>query len=801
MALAGSVYGSFSGISNTRVRLLITWTASQNISANTSTITANLFIQSVSAYYGQGTCANTRIVINSRGYNFGDTAFNISAYETELLRTKVVTVNHNVDGTLTCGLGATGSTDISWGSFNFSENITLNTIPRGASITSSASFTAGNSIPVTFSNPASGYLKVRMFVHDGTDYEPYIKDQNMGVVSSGTVTFTTAQINAIYTQLGSATSRGCLLRVGTYSDSGYSVQIGDYADVYGTCTQPARAILSGNADLTIGNNKVTAFSNTNSKYVRLEYWINGNAGWYKVRNEEVGTGTGYTFTMTSTHNNNMYSRMPNVTSASALVRAYTYQNSDYSTQIRAYHDIAGTVSVNQTTNKPTFTTFTVSNLDKTIDNDDKYSNTLISSSTSTLLGADTKMIKGHSKLRAVVTSANKMVALNSATANKYRFTSGTKYKEENYSSDSTVNLDIDNAENSTVSVTAYDSRSLTTTVNDSATITNNAEYEAVSLWGMTLERANGVDSETTLAFSGSYWNEYFGGGTAGVENAVVGHYRYKETTESWGAQSWTAITGDITDTDGALSYEEEINGDLGATGFDTEKSFDIEVRVYDKLTNVIIEKTLSVGIPVMDITADGVALGDRYNETSGGTLQILGKNILDIMYPVGSIYTNYNVSTNPATLMGFGTWSAVAEGRMLVGKESSGTFDTATATGGSETQSLDAGDIPSHRHGMANHRHTFSGTTGNPSANHQHAQYVSANAGTSASRLDFNSDTQSSIYGQGCHTDTVSSWHTHTVSGNTGYYGTGAYTGYYGSGNSFSILPPYLVVYLWRRTA
>ena len=33
------------------------------------------------------------------------------------------------------------------------------------------------------------------------------------------------------------------------------------------------------------------------------------------------------------------------------------------------------------------------------------------------------------------------------------------------------------------------------------------------------------------------------------------------------------------------------------------------------------------------------------------------------------------VATNPATLLGMGTWVAYAEGRVLVGKAGSGTFD------------------------------------------------------------------------------------------------------------------------------
>lgn len=37
------------------------------------------------------------------------------------------------------------------------------------------------------------------------------------------------------------------------------------------------------------------------------------------------------------------------------------------------------------------------------------------------------------------------------------------------------------------------------------------------------------------------------------------------------------------------------------------------------------------------------------------------------LYPVGSIYSNASSSTNPGTLLGFGTWAAFGQGRMLIG--------------------------------------------------------------------------------------------------------------------------------------
>ena len=58
--------------------------------------------------------------------------------------------------------------------------------------------------------------------------------------------------------------------------------------------------------------------------------------------------------------------------------------------------------------------------------------------------------------------------------------------------------------------------------------------------------------------------------------------------------------------------------------------------------------------------------------------------LLETVYPVGSVYTNKTVSTNPATLFGFGTWTAIA-GRVVVGLDAGQTeFDTAGETGGAK---------------------------------------------------------------------------------------------------------------------
>ena len=84
------------------------------------------------------------------------------------------------------------------------------------------------------------------------------------------------------------------------------------------------------------------------------------------------------------------------------------------------------------------------------------------------------------------------------------------------------------------------------------------------------------------------------------------------------------------------------------------------------------------------------------------------------LYPVGSIYTNATNSTNPATLLGFGTWIAFGAGRVPVGFDAGNTlFDTAEETGGS----ADA-VVVSHTHTATvtdpghNHKQTNDNLTG-----------------------------------------------------------------------------------------
>ena len=83
--------------------------------------------------------------------------------------------------------------------------------------------------------------------------------------------------------------------------------------------------------------------------------------------------------------------------------------------------------------------------------------------------------------------------------------------------------------------------------------------------------------------------------------------------------------------------------------------------------------------------------------TPSGAGALPGVNLSALM-PVGTIYANGAVATNPATLFGFGTWVAI-EGQCVVGLVAGGEFDTLGAVSeGETTHTLTTGEMPAHGH-------------------------------------------------------------------------------------------------------
>ena len=137
---------------------------------------------------------------------------------------------------------------------------------------------------------------------------------------------------------------------------------------------------------------------------------------------------------------------------------------------------------------------------------------------------------------------------------------------------------------------------------------------------------------------------------------------------------------------------------------------------------------------------------------------------LRALYPVGSIYINAGVTTNPGTLLGFGTWVAFGAGRVMVGLNGSDTlFDTLEETGGSKDAV-----VVSHTHSITDAGHV-----------HPVGVKMDAAGGGAGGYVNYNANT----------TFNTNSATTGIVINSTGSSGTNAN------------LQPYITVAMWKRTA
>lgn len=141
------------------------------------------------------------------------------------------------------------------------------------------------------------------------------------------------------------------------------------------------------------------------------------------------------------------------------------------------------------------------------------------------------------------------------------------------------------------------------------------------------------------------------------------------------------------------------------------------------------------------------------------------------LHPVGSIYINATNSTNPGTLLGFGTWTAFGAGRVPVGFNSANAlFDTAEETGGSADAIV------------VSHTHSATSTVTDPGHTHSPGSISTQNinAGTSNG---------GSVQSPGPIPSATTGITVATTIASTGSSGTNAN------------YQPYITVYMWKRTA
>lgn len=139
-------------------------------------------------------------------------------------------------------------------------------------------------------------------------------------------------------------------------------------------------------------------------------------------------------------------------------------------------------------------------------------------------------------------------------------------------------------------------------------------------------------------------------------------------------------------------------------------------------------------------------------------------------WPVDSVYLSYS-ATNPASTIGYGTWTQIAQGQMLVGQKGSDTdFDNAGDTGGAKTHTLAATEMPYHTHIQDAHYHAF--------------------GYDDRSKEDGSHDVRFIPGGVDGYYNTNNATATNQYAGGTG-----------GVTQAHNNMPPWFTVYIWKRTA
>lgn len=207
--------GSFSSNTGTNLNLYITWSSTTNVSANTSSVTVNVYSRSYTI--NGNALADSYVTVNGNTKSLSGISLSqsVSNLTNKLLTTYTVTVPHNADGTKSITIKANVEfngtvSGVYLSDITASKTVALDTIPRSSSLSVPTSVNTGASLTSTITPSSSTFAHKIAFIIDGSF------KYTSGFINPGTNTFA---YTIPHSWLPSVTSVQMTVRLYTYTST------------------------------------------------------------------------------------------------------------------------------------------------------------------------------------------------------------------------------------------------------------------------------------------------------------------------------------------------------------------------------------------------------------------------------------------------------------------------------------------------------------------------------------------------------------------------------------------------------
>lgn len=329
------------------------WSATQSIATNKSTITVNLYWRCDS--YGSVSSSDTKngsITIGSYTDTFSGAGLaSLSAGQKKKIATFTQAVSHANDGTLSVSISGMFDMDVTLSGTRYNNQTvsdgtqTLNTIPRGSTITSSASWTFPNNTTYTIDENSSSFThKIEVLVNG------VVKKTISNITGTiGNITFSASENASILTELNKDTTswnQASIIRLYTYRTSTQdSANLIDTYDKTGTCTSATATTLTARS-FDIGT--TVTYDLTNEKSGAFVYDLTAKLGTYTktlMTKVDASTLTGLSWN-TSSDKTSLMGGLPTANSGAVTWTLTTYFNNGGSyTKVRSAVTATSTATI------------------------------------------------------------------------------------------------------------------------------------------------------------------------------------------------------------------------------------------------------------------------------------------------------------------------------------------------------------------------------------------------------------------------------------------------------------------------